>query len=351
MHLTFENPDAAFWLISALVAIALLSYAAARRRRSFAGLATHNLHSRFRNAVGPTRRTGRGLLLIGAICLLSLALMDPRAGSRYEQVAQRNIDVVFMLDTSRSMLAEDLRPNRLERAKGYIRDVVEHAVGDRFGLVVFGGTPTLKVPITRDLHALNLALDEIEPRSGRRGGSLLGDALRLSEQALEADQDGLKAIIVLSDGEDMGSFPIEAAAAAADQGISIWTVGLGDPQEGGRIPIMYRGERVFLTHNGQEVWTKMNPTLLQEIAGAADGQFIPAGTSDLDLRDIYDRVIAPAAGKRIESARVERRTPRYRWFVAAALLLLAAEGLAGLRWRGAHRVRKARQVHETAVPA
>ena len=131
MHLTFENPDAAFWLISALVAIALLSYAAARRRRSFAGLATHNLHSRFRNAVGPTRRTGRGLLLIGAICLLSLALMDPRAGSRYEQVAQRNIDIVFMLDTSRSMLAEDLRPNRLERAKGYIRDVVEHAVGDR----------------------------------------------------------------------------------------------------------------------------------------------------------------------------------------------------------------------------
>jgi len=333
LNLTFEHPDAAFWFIAAVSAGALFVFAAARRRAAMARLATENLQHRFRHAVGPTGRTGRAALLVGALTILTVALMDPRLGSRYEQVAQRNIDVIFMLDTSRSMLAEDLRPNRLERAKEYIRDVVEHAVGDRFGLVVFGGTPTLKVPLTRDLNAMTLALNEVQPRSGRRGGSLIGDAVRLAERALEADQDGLRTIIVLSDGEDMGSFPVEAAAEAADQGITIWTVGLGDPDDGARIPIDVNGTRLFLTHDGQEVWTRMNPTLMQQVAAAANGQFIPAGTADLDLRDIYDRIIAPATGRRVESARVERRTPRYRWCVAAALMLLAAEGLVGVRRR------------------
>ena len=270
-------------------------------------------------------------MLAGSLLMLVVAMLDPRMGVRYEQVAQRNIDVVFALDTSRSMLAEDLRPNRLSRAKQYIEDVLGEAVGDRFGLVVYGGVPTLKVPLTRDVHSMRLALDEITARTGRRGGSMMGDAIRLSEEALSVGDEGFKAIVLLSDGDDMGSYPVEAAAAAAEAGISIWTVGLGDDGEGGRIPIEVNGERIFLTHEGREVWSTLKPSIMQEVAAAANGQYIPAGVANLDLADIYDRIIAPATGKRIESARVERAIPRYRWCIGAAILLLAIESVLGLR--------------------
>ena len=336
MDFRFAQLDSLIWLWAVLAAVVLLAFASSRRRSALRGLATANLHVRFVRAIGPTHRRWRSVMLVGALLLLVVALLDPRLGVRYEQVAQRNIDVIFALDTSRSMLAEDLRPNRLERAKQYIQDVMDHAVGDRFGLVIFGGRPTLKVPLTRDLVSMRIALDEIRPRTGRRGGSMLGDALRLSEEALASGEDGFKAVILLTDGEDMGSYPVEAAAAAANAGIGIWTVGLGNAAEGGRIPVQVGGERIFLSHEGHEVWSKMNPTLLQEIADAAGGRFIPAGTANLDLADVYDRVIAPASGKRIESAMVENRVPRYRWFVGAALLLLGIESVLGLR-RAAYR--------------
>ena len=348
MDVQFTQPDAIIWLWTAGAATLLLLWAATRRRRAMARLASANLHRRFARAIGPTRRGWRGVALVAALVMLVLAMLDPRLGVRYERVAQRNIDVMFVLDTSRSMLAEDLRPNRLERAKQYISDVVEHAVGDRFGLVIFGGQPTLKVPLTRDLSAMRLALDEIGPRTGRPRGAMFGDAIRLSEDALETGTEGLKAVIVLSDGEDMGSYPVEAAAAAADAGISIWTVGLGDAGEGGRIPVLVDGERIFLSHDGREVWSRMDGSLLQEIADAANGRFIPAGTANLDLADVYDRVIAPANGKRIESARMENAIPRYRWFIGAALLLLAIESTLGLRTSPKRRSAEAASVPQGA---
>jgi Ca-activated chloride channel family protein len=349
VDLQFNQPDALFWLWTVAAAAAVLVLATARRRADMSRLASVNLIGRFERAIGPTRRGTRAVLLVGALLLLVIGLLDPRLGVRYEQVSQRNIDVVFVLDTSRSMMAEDLKPNRLTRATQSIDDVLGQAVGDRFGLVVYGGTPTLKVPLTRDLHAMKLAMDEVMPRTGRRGGSMMGDAIRLATEALTVGEDGFKAIIVLSDGDDMGSYPAEAAAAAAEEGISVWTVGLGDAAEGGRIPIEVDGTRLFLVHEGQEVWSKMKPTILQEVAAAANGQFIPAGTGNLDLADIYNRIIAPATGKRVESARVERAIPRYRWCIGAALLLLAIECLLGLRGR---RVQAARSTPRTgtAVP-
>lgn len=331
MDFQFQHLDSLVWLWAVAAAAGLLMLASVRRRRAMSRLATSNLVGRFERAIGPTRRAARSIMLVGALLLLVIGLLDPRLGIRFERVAQRNIDVIFALDTSRSMLAEDLRPSRLGRATQYIEDVIDQAVGDRFGLVVYGGTPTLKVPLTRDQHAMKLALDEIVPRTGRRGGSMIGDAIRLSADALSIGDDGLKTIIILSDGDDMGSYPVEAAAAAAEAGISIWTVGLGDTADGSRIPITVAGERIYLTHEGQEVWSVMNPTMLKQIAAAASGQFIPAGTSNLDLADIYNQIIAPETGKRVESARVERAIPRYRWLIGGALLLLGIESMLGLR--------------------
>jgi len=331
VDLHFDQLDALNWLWAVAAAALLFVYAAGARKRAMARLATSNLRGRFAKAIGPTRRRMRSVLIVGAMLAIVAALLDPRLGLRFHQVAQRNIDVIFALDASQSMLAEDLRPNRLERGKQYIEEVVERAAGDRFGLVVFGGVPSIKVPLTRDARALHLGLDEVTVQRGRRGGSMLGDAIRVAQRALESGDEGFKAIVLLSDGEDMDSYPSEAAAAAAKNGISIWTVGLGNAAEGARIPIEVDGERLFLTHEGQEVWSKMQPSILQQIADAAGGRFIPAGTANLDLAAIYEDVIAPASGRRIEASRTEEGIPRYRWLVGLAIALLAIESSLGLR--------------------
>ena len=200
--------------------------------------------------------------------------------------------------------------------------MLETAGGDRVGLVTFAGNGAVTVPLTLDYGAIRLALAELEIREGRRGGSMAGDAIRLATNSFTDDVDDFKAIVLLSDGEDMGSYPVEAASRASERGINVYTVGLGDAVEGSRIPIEVDGQEIFLTWQGEEVWSKMQPDLLEDIAMAADGAYIPAGTGNLDMAEVYNDVIATGSGRLHETARIEQHVPRYQWFAALALLLL-----------------------------
>ena len=155
---------------------------------------------------------------------------------------------------------------------------------------------------------------------------MAGDAIRLAAGSFTDQVEDHKAIVILSDGEDMGSFPLEAAAKAAELGIRVFTVGLGDAVDGGRIPIELGGQRTFLTHEGQEVWSIMQPQLLSEIAMTGKGAYIPAGTGNLDLNSIYHEVIATGSGRDFDVARIEEHVPRYQWFAALALLLVLIDG-------------------------
>jgi Ca-activated chloride channel family protein len=261
-------------------------------------------------------------------------MIDPRWGVRYQELQRRGVDVFFVLDTSRSMHAQDVRPNRLTRAKQYIEDVLESLGGDRVGLVTAAGDPSVTVPLTLDYGAMRLALDETRISTGRRGGSLLGDGIRLAGDSFADELEDHKAIIVLSDGDDMDSYPVEAAATAASKGIKVYTVGLGNAAEGARIPLPTEtDDRIWLTHEGEQVWSRLQPELLQEIADAGDGLYIPAGTSNADMAEIYDSSIAPGVGRDLGTATVERYIPRYRWFVLPALLFLLWDSFMGQRRR------------------
>jgi len=258
--------------------------------------------------------------------LFVFALLDPRWGVRYEQVQRRGIDILFIVDVSRSMLAEDVKPNRLGRAKQYINDIVEELGGDRVGLISFAGTAALKCPLTIDYGALRLSLHELGPESSARGGSLLGDALRLAGQCFTDEAKDAKVVIVFSDGEDQTSYPTEAARQLVEQtGARIFTVGLGDSNEGARIPIRDSRGITYLTYNGEEVWSKMNPDLLQEIALTGQGAYVPAGTQAADLGPVYREKIAPMSTRELESGRVEIRDPQFQWFAGAGLALLLLE--------------------------
>ncbi|MBG83013.1 MAG: hypothetical protein CMJ40_00535 [Phycisphaerae bacterium] len=334
MDIQFNNLDNVFWLWAVLAAGIVLILAARLRTRSLNRFAGRRMAEALTASSSPTRRRLRPWLLLATLVLLVGGLIDPRWGVRYQELQRRGVDVFFVLDTSRSMHAQDVKPDRLSRAKQYIEDVLESLGGDRVGLVTAAGDPSVTVPLTLDYGAMRLALDETRISTGRRGGSLLGDGIRLASDSFADDVEDHKAIIVLSDGDDMDSYPVEAAATAASKGVRVYTVGLGNAAEGARIPVAAdNGEQMWLTYQGEQVWTRLQAELLRKIAEAGDGLYIPAGTSNADMAEIYESSIAPGAGRDLGTATVERHIPRYRWFVLPALCLLLFESFMGQRRR------------------
>jgi Ca-activated chloride channel family protein len=334
----FNHLESLHWLWALLVVVVVLIIAAHGRRRRLRLFASELVLARLVPAASSARRGARIGLVLVAMMLLVFCLLDPRWGLTFQEVQQRGIDVFVVLDVSRSMMAEDVRPNRLERARQQVLDLVEQLGGDRIGLVTFAGVPSLACPLTVDYGAFRLALDEAGPDLVPRGGSALGDALRLAGESFTDDLPENKAVIVFTDGEDHDSYPIEAARQLAEQrGAKIFTVGIGDETQGARIPVEEQGQRVFLTHEGQEVWSRMDRELLTAVALATDGAFIPVGIRTVDMGEVYRERIAPGSGREFKRRQIEQYRLRFQWFAGLALALLLAESLVGDRRAGARR--------------
>ncbi len=325
--LEFTNLPAAIWGVVAIGCAGLLFWLAVWRRRARARLADEALLARIAPGLAASRGGIRAILLAAAIALLVPALMDPRGEAQTETVAQRSIDVMVVVDVSRSMLAEDAQPNRLARAKQFASDLVESIGSDRVGLIEFAGVPSMRCPLTFNHRSFRTQLEALSPQATVRGGSMLGDAIRLAASSLKNEQGG-KAIVILSDGEDMQSEPVEAAAVAAkEHGIRVVSIGIGDPKEGARIPIYEGGRRSYIVHEGQEVWSKMDPSLLKQVADAGQGYFVEAGTGQADMAQLATLLSTGLERETRERADVSTRQPLFQIFVAIALALLIAESL------------------------
>ncbi len=331
MDIQFNNPNNTLylWAVGVLALLLIMGYV--RRSKILSKLATPRLVPRLTTSSSNGRRRFRIAMLVAVAFTVCISLLDPRWGTRYREVEQTGIDTFFVLDVSRSMLAEDVRPNRLDRATTAIEDVLDVMGSDRAGLVTVAGDAALTVPLTLDYGSLRLALDDVSPRSVKRGGTKIGDGIRLAQDSFTDDVQDHKTIIVLSDGEDMGSFPVEAAADAAAAGITVYTVGIGDSTTGARIPIILYGQPTFIEHNGEDVWSIMNADELANVANAGGGLFVPAGTANLDLASIYAQRIATDAGKSFDSVKLEQFIPRFQWFAIPALLLLLGDSWMSLR--------------------
>ena len=229
------------------------------------------------------------------------------------------------------MLAEDLVPNRLARAKSDIKDLVQvlhKEGGHRLGLIVFAGSASVQCPLTLDYAFFLQRLNDVGPETVARGGTLIGDAIRKALKALATVDHNYKDIILVTDGEDHDSFPLEAAQAAATQQVSLYVIGLGDAVTGSRIPLRdTQGRFAYMEYQGQEVRSRMQESLLLEMAQITGGAYVPAGTRAIELDRIYSEKIAPKARRHLDATTRERWMHQYQWFVALALLLLAADML------------------------
>lgn len=277
--------------------------------------------------LGGARPWLKGSLLVLALAMLIAAAARPRFGVYFEKVVRRGVDCFIMLDVSRSMLAEDVAPNRLERAKSDIRDLLKKLGGDRVGLIVFAGKPVLKAPLTTDKEFFLSVLDDVDPHSAPRGGTLIGDAIRKALEYMKPQSDRDQVLVIFTDGEDQDSFADEAAGQAAERGVKIFTVGLGDSAEGARIPMRDgEGNLVYLKENGQEHWSKTNHDILAKIAKAAKGVHVPAGTKAYDMGEVYENHLANLARSDEELGQNRKRHhDRYQIFLMLGVLLLATD--------------------------
>lgn len=317
------NTDAfyGFWLIPVIIGFGWFAGKSTRHAR--AQLVAVGLQSR----VLPMRSRGReilklGLLIASVTCLVAAA-GRPRYGNRLQSVESTGIDVMILLDVSRSMLAEDVVPNRLDRAKLDLLDLISRLDGDRVGLVVFSGAPVTVVPLTNDLAYFRSALERVDTESAPLGGSLIGDTIRKGLELLPEEEGRDRVMVLITDGDDQDSFPLEAADSAGTAGIPVITIGLGDLVEGARIPVPnVEGETGYLEFEGQEVWSRMNESLLREIALRSGGAFIPAATRAYDLGQVYDDHLQDLTRGALETRRRIVYRERFQGLVAAGFFLL-----------------------------
>ncbi len=263
-------------------------------------------------------------LVLTGLTFLVFAAARPQWGRKDEKVFTRGRNLVIALDVSRSMLAADVHPNRLERAKTDIMDLIEDLEGDRAALLAFRNKGSLLCPLTTDYSFLRQALDGVSPESAPRGETDLGDAVRKSLEALDPALDEYNAILLISDGEDLKGGALEAAAEAAKRNIPIFTVGIGDdagatiPGEGGK------GVQQF---KGTAVQTKLVGATLETIASTSNGRYIPlgtAGTAHTTLGAIYRRHLRQIAAKEQQEQIENRYQERYQLFLLPAVLCLFA---------------------------
>ena len=326
--LAFDNLGSLhlLWLVLAIAVVG--AYGVWQRRRALRMFASAHLLGRLVPASGWARPLVRLTLVVLALAALVAAIIGPRWGQSEQKVVRRGVDVMVLLDVSRSMLARDIVPSRLERAKLSIRDDLLPALGgDRVGLITFAGLSRLKCPLTNDYGFLRLVLDEVSTRSSPRGGTLIGDAIRKAAECFTGPVETHKIVFLITDGEDQQSFPVEAATSLwKDHEIPVISIALGDEIEGARIPIKDGGGERYLEYEGEIVWSRANFADLRTIAGISNLHvFLPVGTKNFDLGEIY-RLIVPAFEHldRVESETV-RQPSQAHLFAAMALALLLLE--------------------------
>ena len=231
-----------------------------------------------------------------------IALGGPQFGTQYEEVVPRGSDLYVLIDVSRSMLAEDVPPSRLGRAKADVAALVNRLEGERVGLIAFAGQAVVKCPLTVDYDTFRRSLDELDPDSAPRGGTAIGDAIRKALEVFHARTERDQAILLITDGDDQQSYPLEAAAIAAERHVTIFTVGLGDADSGRRIP-QKAASKSYVEYQGQQVWSKLDGALLKDIALKTSGVYVPVGNPRLRSgRAVCELSSGPARRRRPKAA-------------------------------------------------
>ncbi|WP_411766326.1 vWA domain-containing protein [Winogradskyella sp. A3E31] len=312
-----------FWTLLAIPVIVLLFVFVQLWRRS--------VQRKFADApllkrLSPNRSLFKSILKVLVLCaaffFLTLALVNPKIGTKMETVRSEGVDIVFAVDVSKSMLAEDIAPNRLEKSKQLVTQILNSLASDRVGIIAYAGKAFPQLPITTDYAAAKMFLQNMNTDMLSSQGTAINEAIELAKTYYDDEEQTNKILIIISDGEDHGSNAIGIAEEASEEGIRIFTIGVGKPN-GGPIPIKKNG--VVLNYKkdneGETVITKLDETTLKNIADEANGVYIN-GSNTSEVVDTIQGLLEQMDKKEFESKQIADFKDQFQWFLGFAIFLL-----------------------------
>ena len=317
----FGNPNYFWWLAAIPVFIAFLVWAYRARRRALAQFAVSPV-----TFVNGFARRCKSILLVAVVLFGVLALTQPRWGFEWREVRRNGVDVFVLLDVSKSMLTEDVRPNRLAQAKFACEDLLNKLQGDRIGLIAFAGTAFVQCPLTVDYEAFRLTLRDANPGVIPRGGTAIGPAIRTALKAFEAGEGRDRAIVLITDGEQTESDAVAAAGEAAKAGVHIYAIGVGTA-EGELIPVREDGKAMEFLKDGEGkvVKSRLDEETLKQLALQTQGISVRSAAGDFGMETIYDKGIGQLQRKEAEAKLQKRYFERFQWPLGVGFALLILE--------------------------
>lgn len=317
-----------FMIPVGLMIILLIRFYAGKRNQVKV-LGDDRLIKKLSSTVSPFLGKIRILILSLAMVLMVFAMAGPQWGYKIEETKTRGVDIMVLLDVSRSMLAEDIKPTRLDWAKTEIRRLISLLKGDRVGLVIFSGSSILQCPLTADYAVFGLFLQDVNADMVSHGGTDLGKAINTATKSFEGSESKYHVIFLITDGEDHGKHTETAVKALKNSGISLYMMGVGT-LGGGLIPVIKDdGTKGFLKdREGNFVNTKLEKDTFAKIAAiTGSGAYVKAVPGDEDLKEIYRNGIAKLEEREIKSSTVKKYENRYQIVLFAALILFILESL------------------------
>jgi len=307
------------WIIPLLVLFFVWSRI--QRKRALTKFGNYELMRHLMPFASRFRPALKFVILMTALAIFIMGAARPQFGAKLKKVKREGIELIIALDVSNSMKAEDIQPNRLDRAKLAISRLVDKLQNDKIGLIVFAGDAYIQLPITSDFNSAKLFLSSINTQMVPKQGTAIGAAITMATRSFTPDSKANKAIIIITDGENHEDDAVSAAKAAVENGIVVHTIGMGLPQ-GSPIPVLRNGQTEYLKDNeGKVVITKLDEIMLQEIATAGDGVYVRANNAQVGLNTLFDE-INKLDKTEMETLVYSEYNEQFQYFFAIGLLLL-----------------------------
>lgn len=320
--LRFAHPDYLYLLAAIPLLAVVYVFAARSRRRRLERFGNPQTLAGLMPEASPARVRGKVVLFLAAVGLLTVALARPQLGSRLREVEREGVEIMIAVDVSNSMLARDFEPNRLERTKYAVEQVLEGLEEDKVGIIVFAGDAYVQLPITSDYLTARNFVAQLSPDMVSRQGTALGSAISLAASSFTSGSENSRVVILITDGENHEDNPVAAAEHAASQGVKIYTIGIGTPEGA---PIEFGGDFIR-DEQGDIVVSKLDEKTLQEIALATGGAYVRAGNQSIGLQEIIARINETEKAQLAEMV-FEEYDEQYQYLLAAVLVLLLAESV------------------------
>ena len=287
----FGNSEYLYFLITIPVLLIWLFVVTSIRKKAIRRFGNEEVISELMPAASAGRLALKYVVVVLALAALVIGLARPQFGSKLKEIKREGVEIIIALDVSNSMMTEDIKPNRLERAKQAISRLVDRLDNDRIGLIVFAGDAYIQVPITTDYVSTKLFLESVGTNVVPKQGTAIGSAIDLGMKSFTPDPESSKALIIITDGENHEDDAVQAAEAAVEKGINVHTIGIGDPN-GAPIPV-YTGSGVKSfrkDREGNTVISKLDEKMLQQIAVAGNGVYVRSSDTRIGLNAIFDEI-------------------------------------------------------------